>query len=619
MKIRLPQRLMVRLMLLTCLGLVAAIALQAAIAYRQQTNAAQASAERRALAIAGTLASAVADDIVAKQFDALDNLLAASVEFDDALRIQISDTDGLLLSHFVKRAAGQNERVYDKPGTRIRPPSDKKPSVQQESVSDGYGLVAWHPVSSGVLVGWVAVQIDSSSIQTLQRSFLQSAVLGIVLATTLASLMIYLALKGPVAAITQASQFAKRLEQTRGEQLAVKDATLEISMLSTALNLASTKLHQQHSELSWSVEQLRKQEAVLVNRTEQLDAIFNLNPDGLVTLNAEHRLEFANPAFLAMMGWTLADLRHQEQGVLEQRLREVCLDEGPLAFQSLDAMSEGQTPDERKQIVHLKGPDKRVLQIKARRAQSKALSQILYFRDITYEAEVDRLKSEFLAHAAHELRTPLTSIHGFGELLLQMDLDAQTQRDLLETIYRHTGALVKIVNELLDIARIEGRGTQDMHFQALDLGALTQAVIKDLDFDRDRWPLEINLSSQAPSVFADPDKLRQALLNVLNNAQKYSPQGGPIRVSVLEQDKQVGVEIRDHGIGLTPSQLEQIGQRFWRADKSGNIPGTGLGVGIVREILALHGGRLEIQSQHGQGSSFILWLPVAEIQPDNSA
>jgi signal transduction histidine kinase len=264
---------------------------------------------------------------------------------------------------------------------------------------------------------------------------------------------------------------------------------------------------------------------------------------------------------------------------------------------------------ERHQLIELSGTEQRILGVRLRVSDAEAVSQILYLRDVTHETEVDRMKSEFLSHAAHELRTPMASIYGFSELLLEMDFDEATRRDLLETIHRQTQWLVDIINELLDLARIEARQGKDFTIEDIDLKALVQSAIDDLPLDRNRWPLDSDLEVAIGPVKADPAKLKQALVNVLGNAQKYSPLGGRIRVAIVAKPGSTGVAISDQGIGMTGDQIKRIGERFWRADTSGKIPGTGLGMTIVKEILQFHGGHVDVRSQFGVGTTITLWLP----------
>jgi len=246
-------------------------------------------------------------------------------------------------------------------------------------------------------------------------------------------------------------------------------------------------------------------------------------------------------------------------------------------------------------------------------SDATSVERILYFRDATRESEISRMKSEFLSHAAHELRTPMTSILGFAELMLVKKFDEGRQREILQTIHRQTRWLVDIINELLDLARIEARRGKDFNVTEVDLVPLLKDAMAGLSFDRERWPVRVEVLEGRAVVRGDVAKLRQALVNIVGNAQKYSPEGGEIRVRMRNRPGYFGVEVGDRGLGMTPEQLENFGERFWRADTSGKTPGTGLGVSIVREIVALHGGELEVRSEYGVGSQITLWLPVIEV------
>jgi len=240
----------------------------------------------------------------------------------------------------------------------------------------------------------------------------------------------------------------------------------------------------------------------------------------------------------------------------------------------------------------------------------------MVFRDITHELEVDRMKSEFLSTAAHELRTPMSSIYGFAELLIHRELPDPMRREMLQTIHRQAGVLINLVNGLLDLARIEARRGEDFHIARHDLRDLVREAVDNLYVPGDDRTVEIAPHGDEVPVEVDREKLLLSLTNVLSNAYKYSPGGGAIRVAVVASttptDTQVGVQVSDEGIGMTPLQLERMFERFYRADASGNIPGTGLGLAIVKDIAALHGGSVEAQSRPGQGTTVTLWLPKAD-------
>jgi signal transduction histidine kinase len=223
------------------------------------------------------------------------------------------------------------------------------------------------------------------------------------------------------------------------------------------------------------------------------------------------------------------------------------------------------------------------------------------------------MKTEFLSTAAHELRTPLASIHGFSELLLKRDFDAATRRDLLQTIHRQSTNLAGLVNELLDLARIEARADKDFRLEVQPLQPIVEATVRYLLVPDDPRPIGLKLAPVLPLVRVDAAKLEQALLNVLSNAYKYSPGGGGVELETFlgEGGGEVGIAIRDRGIGMSAEEVGRVCERFFRADTSGAIPGTGLGMSLVKEIMEILGGRIVIDSHPGRGSTVTLWLPAA--------
>ena len=220
--------------------------------------------------------------------------------------------------------------------------------------------------------------------------------------------------------------------------------------------------------------------------------------------------------------------------------------------------------------------------------------------------------------AAHELRTPMASIYGFTELMMKRAMKPEQQQDLLGRIYRQSQLMISILNELLDLARIESRRGQDFTLETLPLVLCVQSALTDFKVPEGRDPPLSSLPSDLTlKVRVDRQKFQQALLNILSNAYKYSPDGGAVEVSLVQggviPGAELGIVITDHGMGLRPDELARWGERFFRADKSGNIPGTGLGVSIVKELLELMGGHLAVSSEHGQGTQVTLWLPRIEV------
>ena len=201
-----------------------------------------------------------------------------------------------------------------------------------------------------------------------------------------------------------------------------------------------------------------------------------------------------------------------------------------------------------------------------------------------------------------------------------------SKRDLIETIHRNAGLMSSISNELLDLARIEARRGKDFIFETWQARELVQRIVANFKPPEGRDAPQLDLPAQALWLRADPKKMEQALNNVLSNAYKYSPGGGAVRVTLLarggdegegegaagEGRFEIGLKVADRGMGMKPAQLARVCERFYRADTSGKIPGTGLGMSIVSEILKLHRGRVEISSIPGTGTEVTLWLAAAD-------
>ncbi|WP_293659842.1 PAS domain S-box protein [Rhodoferax sp. OV413] len=350
-------------------------------------------------------------------------------------------------------------------------------------------------------------------------------------------------------------------------------------------------------------------EQATAERRAQLDAIFSLSPDGFVMFDAYDQLVFANPAFERMTGLSQQQSQLFYLSQFEQQLKDLCDESQPLP------VMRGDQPDASwHEKLQLARPQRRVVQVRSRRNEGGRRETIMYFRDVTHEDQVDRMKSEFLTAAAHELRTPMVSIFGFSELLTKRKFNEERQADMLRTIHKQSGLLVKMLNELLDLARIESRGGLDMQIKPQPLADMVHSCIQGLMLkDTDRPVLHDTLPPM--QVLMDPEKMQQALTNLLANAFKYSPKGGDVRLSVRcdawEDADYAVIDVQDQGIGMTQEQLDRAFERFYRADASGNIPGTGLGLSLVKEIAELHKGRVVLHSEFGTGTTASLWIPLA--------
>jgi signal transduction histidine kinase len=184
---------------------------------------------------------------------------------------------------------------------------------------------------------------------------------------------------------------------------------------------------------------------------------------------------------------------------------------------------------------------------------------------------------------------------------------------MLETIHRQASLLINMVNELLDLARIEARQGKDLKREVCRLDSLITQAVGPLVVASGLHTFELDIGHGEALLWVDPEKTHRALINVLGNAVKYSPSGGSVHVrtlsGTLRGEAAVGVQIEDQGMGMTAEQVARVFERFYRADPSGNIPGTGLGMSLVKEIVELQGGSIDLHSEIGQGSRVTLWFP----------
>jgi PAS domain S-box-containing protein len=241
---------------------------------------------------------------------------------------------------------------------------------------------------------------------------------------------------------------------------------------------------------------------------------------------------------------------------------------------------------------------------------------VIALRDVTAERESAQAKSEFVSTVAHELRTPMTSIQGYAELLLTGTMGALNldQRHLLAIILSNTRRMSELIADLLDISRIEA-GRVELDPVPLNLAQLVYEVQDSIaETVRERGlALKLNLIPGIPPVLADHNRVVQVLVNLLSNAYRYTPAGGTITLTVRPAPGAVQIDVSDTGIGIEKQDQERIFERFYRVNhpQVAQEPGTGLGLPIVRSLVELHGGKVWVQSEPGQGSTFSFTLPAA--------
>ncbi len=238
---------------------------------------------------------------------------------------------------------------------------------------------------------------------------------------------------------------------------------------------------------------------------------------------------------------------------------------------------------------------------------------VITVRDVSERARLERLKSEFAATASHELRSPLTSIKGFVELLAETDGLSARQRDFIDIVKASTDRLVELVNDLLDVARVEA-GAVEIHRRPTDVAEAIREVAALLGprVQEREQTLIVDVPADLPRASLDPARLRQILTNLLTNAHLYTGRQGTLRVSAHAEDHTLVLDVSDSGRGMSPEDAERIFDRFYRGGAGdGDTSGTGLGLAIVKSLVDLHGGEITVTSAPGLGASFTARFPRA--------
>jgi two-component system phosphate regulon sensor histidine kinase PhoR len=226
---------------------------------------------------------------------------------------------------------------------------------------------------------------------------------------------------------------------------------------------------------------------------------------------------------------------------------------------------------------------------------------------------LDEVRRDFVANVSHELRTPLSILRGYIETLLETTTSRAELRRILGVMERHSHRLGFLLEDLLSLAKLES-ANPNLEFATVRLDELCLNVARDWEkkFADKNLHVIVDLVPGLPSVHADASRLQEILYNLLDNAVKYSPANGEIRLRVERRDKEIALSVTDNGPGISKKDLPRIFERFYRADqsRSGEEGGTGLGLAIVKHVAQLHGGRVEAESEIGEGTTIRVIIPI---------
>ncbi|MFZ2958239.1 MAG: ATP-binding protein [Candidatus Ozemobacteraceae bacterium] len=384
----------------------------------------------------------------------------------------------------------------------------------------------------------------------------------------------------------------------------------EIEELATSLNLMAEKLT---GRIALANQQL-------ISEKERFETLVESTWEGIFLLDFSGALLYANPA-----GKKLLETIHEMEN-FSKVLRAVGTEfQPPLAepwqngtkeFKGNFQLPCGSQGDRKIMALYIRACHNTEAQ-EGMSLESGYIPTMVYIavlRDITVEKEIDRMKSDFVSQVSHELRTPLTSIKAFTEMLLDDEVDdPESRRDYLRITYDEAERLTRLINDLLDIARIES-GRQPLKLTGIDLASLTREIaqVMKAQIEKAKQTLSLNIPSDQILLIGDADLLKQAGLNLLSNASKYTKPGGTITLSVEKRpDGKLIWKFSDTGVGLSPQDKDKLFEKFFRAESEfvRAAGGTGLGLVLVKNIIDLHQGEILVDSVFEKGTTFTLVLP----------
>lgn len=345
--------------------------------------------------------------------------------------------------------------------------------------------------------------------------------------------------------------------------------------------------------------EVKEQRDELVQTFESLTA-------GLVLVSPDGRLSQMNASARAIFG--------VDEDVLGKQARDVLQHD---VIQEVFRVTASGNEAPRQEITVSVAGAERFYEVQAalvRNDEGKDLGVVAILMDITDIKAIDKMKSSFVAMASHELRTPLTAIKGFvSTLLVDDEFSAEERREFYGIIDQECDRLTRLINDLLNTARIDAQESLKPYYTQVNIRAMLDKVVMMQRQTTTKHTITLDAPDQMPIIVGDEDKLDQILTNLLNNAIKYSPNGGQITVHAKNEGETLLVGVEDQGLGIPKEHLSKVFEKFHRVNNEDNrkIYGTGLGLFLVRHLVeTVHLGKLWVESEPGKGSTFWFRIPT---------
>ncbi len=392
----------------------------------------------------------------------------------------------------------------------------------------------------------------------------------------------------------------EEIKKWAGEIAEGKFRTMPIEANSEELWALSDALNQMAN-------QLRERIDTVLRQRNEIKAMLSSMVEGVIAVDTEERIISFNQAAAEMFAFNLSKAKGLS---IQEAIRN------PQLHQFVKEVLSHQAPVEKNMVVHTNS--ERFLNghgTLLRDPNEKQIGALIVFNDITRLRKLENIRREFVANVSHELKTPVTAIKGFVETLNDGKAESPEETEkFLKIIEKHTERLAVLIEDLLDLSKIERESERNAIIlsEGKIIDVLTNAVEMCQD-KADTRDIEVNLACPEDTVVnMDAQLLEQAVINLLDNAIKYSEDGRNISIESAQTDEDISIRVRDQGCGIAEEHLPRLFERFYRVDKarSRKLGGTGLGLAIVKHIAQAHGGNVSVESIPEKGTTFKIHLPA---------
>lgn len=334
----------------------------------------------------------------------------------------------------------------------------------------------------------------------------------------------------------------------------------------------------------------------------RLQTLLQNTVNGIIMIDPNARITYVNPAAVALLGDAAADIGKKHVEVINNY--EI--------VETIDTVRQQFQPIKKEVVLHTLGDkivDVSVVPLKDDKVFCQGVLVVL--NDITDIKRLEQVRKDFVANVSHELKTPVATISGFAETLVEEGQESRNISEFAGIIYDEAARLSRLINRLLELSRLE---SEDRVLQKIpvDVSKLIERTIISVQTPSQCKNIQIEFNSDRPVIIeGDPDIITQIILNLLDNAIKFSSEGSTVNIQLEEQLDYIRISVKDAGIGIPSQEISRIFERFYRVDKarSRKTGGTGLGLSIVKHLVEKHGGYIEVESIEGKGSIFTVTLP----------